>query len=492
MKLFIAGLDTETNTFAPIPTGRGAFADGFIAHGDATRQPENYCSAQLKVWRCRAEERGWSVAESLCAFAEPGGTIVRAVYEELRDEILADLRRALPVDMVILALHGVMVAEGYDDCEGDILARIRAIVGESVPIGAELDLHCHITEAMVRHATALVAYKEYPHVDIPARAEDLFRIVADAAEGRTRPVTEVFDCRMINTYRTTEQPLRGFVDRMQALEGRDGIISVSLGHGFPWGDVAEIGAKILVIADGDRAKAARVARALGEELFAMRDRIAPRFLTMDEALDQALAIDGGPVVIADVSDNAGGGAPGDATFFLRRLLQRGIRNAASGYYWDPMAVRACMEAGTGARFVLRIGGKSGIASGDPVDLDVTVKGLAEKVTQRFGDAPVNMGQSAWVAAEGIDLVLTSLRTQVFHPEGMTRLGLDLASRKLVIVKSTQHFHAGFAPIAKSILYAAPPGALRPDFEAIPYSKLTMPYWPKTANPFAGRNGGRPS
>jgi microcystin degradation protein MlrC len=484
MKLFIAGLDTETNTFAPIPTGRRAFAEGFIAHGDATRQPENYCSAQLNVWRRRAEERGWAVAESLCAFAEPGGTIVRAVYESLRDEILADLHRALPVDMVILALHGAMVAEGYDDCEGDLLARIRGIVGERVAIGAELDLHCHITEAMVRHATALVAYKEYPHVDIPVRAEDLFRIIADAAEGRTRPVTEAFDCRMINTYRTTEQPLRGFVDRMLALEGRDGIISVSLGHGFPWGDVAEIGAKIVVIADGDRAKAARIARALGEEFFAMRDKIAPRFLTMDEAIDQALAIDGGPVVIADVADNAGGGAPGDATFFLRRLLERGIRNAASGYYWDPMAVRACMEAGLGARFDLRIGGKSGVASGDPVDLSVTVKGLADNVTQRFGDAPVNMGETAWVAAEGIDLVLTSLRTQVFHPEGMTKLGVDLASRKLVIVKSTQHFHAGFAPIAKSILYAAPPGALRPDFEAIPYSKLATPYWPKVTNPFA--------
>jgi microcystin degradation protein MlrC len=150
-----------------------------------------------------------------------------------------------------------------------------------------------------------------------------------------------------------------------------------------------------------------------------------------------------------------------------------------------MAVRACMEAGVGARFALRIGGKSGVASGDPVDLDVTVKGLADAVTQRFGEAPVAMGQSAWVAADGIDLVLTSLRTQVFHPEGMTKLGLDLAARKLVIVKSTQHFHAGFAPMAKSILYAAPPGALRPDFEAIPYGKPTTPYWPKTANPFAG-------
>jgi microcystin degradation protein MlrC len=484
MKVFIAGFDTETNTFAPIPTGRRAFADGFVAHGTATQLPENYCSAQLKVWRRRAEERGWSVAESLCAFAEPGGTIVRTVYESFRDEILSDLHRAMPVDLVILALHGAMAAQGYDDCEGDLLGRIRAIVGATVPIGAELDLHCHITDAMVRHATALVAYKEYPHVDIPQRADDLFRIVADAAEGKTRPVMAAFHCRMIGTYRSTEQPLRGFVDRMLEREGRDGIISISLGHGFPWGDIADVGAKTLVVADGDAVKAERLARALGEEFFAMREAVTARFLTMDEAIDRALAIDGGPVVVADVSDNAGGGAPGDATFFLRRLLDRGIGNAASGFYWDPMAVRACMEAGIGASFALRIGGKCGIASGAPVDLTVTVKGLADGVTQRFGDAPVNMGEAAWVEAEGIDLVLTSLRTQVFHPEGMTKLGLDLAARKLVVVKSTQHFHAGFAPIARAVLYAAPPGALRSDFAAIPYTKLKTPYWPRSKDPFA--------
>ncbi len=482
MKLFIAGLDTETNTFAPIPTGPRAFAEGFVAHGDATRRPENYCSAQLYVWRRLAEQRRWDVVESLCAYAEPGGTVVRAVYESFRDEILADLKRAMPVGVVLLALHGAMVAEGYDDCEGDLLARIRAIVGPSVPIGAELDLHCHITDAMLRHATALVAYKEYPHVDIPDRAADLFRVVADAAEGKTRPVSASFDCRMISTYRTTDQPLRRFVDRMKALEGRDGIISVSLGHGFPWGDVPDVGAKLVVIADGDQEKAERLARALGEEFYAMREATAPRFLSMDEAIDRALALEGGPVVIADVSDNAGGGAPGDATFFLRRLLDRNLRNAASGFYWDPMAVRAAFEAGIGASLDLRLGGKTGVASGAPVDLRVTVKGLAEDVTQRFGQAPVPMGATAWVEAAGIDLILNSLRTQVFHPEGMTKLGLDLASRKLVVVKSTQHFHAGFAPIAKAILYATPPGALSCDFAAIPYTKMTRPYWPRVQDP----------
>ncbi|MFO1061266.1 MAG: M81 family metallopeptidase [Dongiaceae bacterium] len=484
MKIFIAGFDTETNTFAPIPTGYESFEGNFLAHGDATRRPPNYCSGQLIVWRRRAEALGWQVAEGLCTFAEPGGRIVRPAYERLRDEILAGLERAMPVDAVILALHGAMAAVGTDDCEGDLLGRIRAIVGPAVPVGAELDLHCHITEAMVREATVLVAYKEYPHVDIDERADELFTLVADAATGRTRPAMAAWDCRMIGTFRTTEQPMRGFVDRMAAMEGRDGVLSVSLSHSFPWGDVAEVGAKTLVVTDGDAAKAARLARALGEEFFALREATRPRFLTMDEALDQALAIEGGPVVIADVSDNSGGGAPGDATFFARRLIERGVTGAALGYFWDPIAVRFCQEAGVGASFDLRFGGKCGAASGDPLDLHVTVRGLAHDVTQRFGTAPVALGTVAWVEGAGLDFVLATMRTQAFHPEGMTKVGLDPAQRKLVIVKSTQHFHAGFAPIAKAVLYADPPGTLRTDFAAIPYTKLTRPYWPRVADPFA--------
>jgi microcystin degradation protein MlrC len=288
---------------------------------------------------------------------------------------------------------------------------------------------------------------------------------------------------MIGTFRTTEQPLRDYVDRMYALEGKDGIISVSLGHSFPWGDVADVGVKTLVVADGDRAKAENLARRLGEELFALRDATRPSFLTMDQALDQALAIDGGPVVIADVSDNSGGGAPGDSTFFIRRVRERAIQDVASCYHWDPMAVRFCQEAGVGASFDLRIGGKCGVSSGDPLDIHITIKGLADNVTQRFGLSPVELGSLAWVAGDGLDIVLATKRSQAFHPEGMTKVGLDPTTRKIVLAKSTQHFHAAFAPIAKKVLYAAPPGALAPDFATIPYTKLTRAYWPRVADPF---------
>ncbi|HEY2892359.1 MAG TPA: M81 family metallopeptidase [Dongiaceae bacterium] len=484
MKLFIAGFDTETNTFAPIPTGIRGFEEGFMAHGDATRQEANYHSVQLHVWRKLAEARNWQVVESLSTYAEPGGTIVRSVYERLRDEILADLKKAMPVDVVLLALHGAMVAEGYDDCEGDLIAKVRAIVGPDVIVGAELDLHCHVSDMMVREANLLVAYKEYPHVDIHIRADELFKLAADAAMGKTKPTMAAFDCRMINTYRTTEQPLRGFVDKMMAMEGKNGVLSVSLSHCFPWADVPDIGAKTIVITDGDPSKATALAADLGKEFFGLRHKIAPKFLLLDEALEEALALEGKPIVIADVADNAGGGAPGDNTAFLRRVLERGIRDVASGFYWDPMAVKFCQEAGVGATFNLRLGGKMGPTSSMPLDIRVTVRALADSVTQRFGDAPVNLGASAWITTEGVDLVVNSLRTQVFHPEGFTKLGIDLSQRKIVVVKSTQHFHAGFAPIAKKILYAATADSWHRSFGSIPYTKLKRPYWPKVEDPFA--------
>ena len=252
MKIFMATLATETNTFSPLPTGWAGFTGGreWYRH-DASRQPPTIANIPLIAWRRLGEADGHTVTESICTFAQPAGTTLQPVYEGLRDMLLDDLRAAMPIDIVLLFMHGAMVAFGYDDCEGDTLTRIRAIVGASATIGLELDLHCHLTETMRTTADAIILYKEYPHVDIGDRAPELYRICRDAAEGKIRPVMAYYDCRMIGTYRPTQQPVRGFVDRMKALEGHNGILSISFGHGFPWADVADVGSKILVIADAD-------------------------------------------------------------------------------------------------------------------------------------------------------------------------------------------------------------------------------------------------
>ncbi|CAN7647169.1 M81 family metallopeptidase [Ensifer sp. ENS07] len=484
MKLFIAGLDTETNTFSPMQTGIEAFRENLIAYGDATGKPLNCCSSQMFVWRNAAQEKGWDVVESLCAVAEPGGRTTRAVYESFRATILDDLKAAMPVDAVMLALHGACVADGYDDVEGDLLAHVRQVVGPDVPVAAELDLHCHITERMLANATMIATYKEYPHTDIEEVAEQLFRLMERTLAGDVKPAMGMHDCRMINTFHPHRAPLRGIVDRMKAMEGQDGVLSVSFGHGFPWGDVEDVGAKMLVVTDNDPEKAVRVARSFAREIFEAREQMRGDYLGIDAALDRAVAATSGPIVLADVSDNAGGGAPGDSTFILRRIIERGIEDVASCLYWDPIAVRMCREAGEGATLALRIGGKVGPASGDPLDLTVTVRRVASGITQRFGPTPLAIGDAVWVSAGSIDIVLNTVRTQTFHPECMTALGLDPAQKKIVVVKSSNHFRAGFEPIARDILYVSAPGALQPTFEDLAFTKLKRPYWPRVANPFA--------
>lgn len=481
----MATLATETNTFSPIPTGEAAFRGGreWFRH-DGSRQPPVTANLPLRAWRALGEAEGHEVVESLCSFAQPAGTTLRHVYESLRDTLLDDLRAALPVDAVLLFMHGAMVAHGYDDCEGDTLARVRALVGPAAAVGLELDLHCHLTERMRANATAIVLYKEYPHTDIAARAPELYRICLDAAANRTRPVMALHDCRMVGTFRPVQQPVRGFVDRMKALEGRDGILSVSFGHGFPWADVPDVGARMLVVADGDAGKAAALARRLGRELWDMREDAVAQLDPIDAGLDEAER-GGGLVVIADASDNPGGGAPADSTFVLRRVLERGMTGVALGCFWDPQAVQFCTEAGEGATFALRVGGKCGPASGDPVDLDVTVRRVAAEHSQAgLGGGRANLGASAAVSAGGVELVLVSRRLQTFAPDAFTGLGVTLADKAAVVVKSSQHFQAAFAPIARAVRYVSSPGALSFDYAALPYTKRTVPFWPRMADPFA--------
>jgi microcystin degradation protein MlrC len=491
MRIFIAGLATETNTFSPIPTGWAGFKQQRVwFRNDGSRHPAVAGNVPLITWRNMAEAEGHAVVESLCTFAQPAGTTLRHVYEGLRDMLLEDLRQAGPVDVVLLFMHGAMVAHGYDDCEGDTLAHIREVVGDKVKIGIELDLHCHLTELMRRSADAIITYKEYPHIDMSERAEELYALCMRAARGEVNPVTAYYDCRMISMWRTPQEPMKAFVARMQSLEGKDGILSVSFGHGFPWGDVEEVGAKMVVIADGDMEKAAALARALGEEVWAMREATSTRHDTIDEGIDHALSVQGGgkPMVLADVADNAGGGAPSDNTAILARLVERGVKGAVIGCFWDPQAVAFCEEAGEGASFLLRIGGKCGPSSGTPVDLMITVKKLDHDFTQTgLSGGRASFGPTAWVSADGIDIVLTSRRQQTFAPDAFTGLGITLEDKALVVVKSTQHFHAAFAPVAREIRYVSAPGAIPPDYANIPFTKRTRPFWPRVADPFAATN-----
>lgn len=479
MKLLIAGLATETNTFSPIPTGRLAFEDVFVGR-NATALPPNLFSAPMHVWRDMADAEGWDVVESLAAFAQPAGLTIRATYEAFRDEILKDIAAAQP-DMVLLTLHGAMIAEGYDDCEGDLCTRARLLVPDAV-IGVEIDPHSHVTQAMMDAVDIIICYKEYPHTDSADRAREVFTLARDTALGQITPVMRDVDCQMITMYHTTRAPMRGFVDTMQEAEGQGGVLSLSLVHGFPWGDCARVGTRMLAITDGDGPLAEATAQRFASDLWGMRYDLKGNWPDIEGALDLVEAATEGPVVLADFADNAGGGAPADSTFVLRAALDRGMRDIALGIFWDPILVRMCQDVGIGGAMRVRLGGKVCAASGDPVDLDVYVRGIQTNMQQKMGPNDMAMGTGVWLEAEGIHLVVNDTRTQAFHPSAFTDLGLDLSTLRSVVVKSSQHFYAGFAPIASDVIYISGPGAITPDYAAIPYKKRDLNYWPRVEDP----------
>ncbi len=490
MRIFTASLATETNTFSPVPTDRASFEMAFYAAPGKHPETPTLCSSPMVALRRRAVAEGLTVIEGTATWAEPGGLVQRKAYEDLRDEILGQLRAALPVDAVILGLHGAMVAQGYDDCEGDLLERVRKIVGPDIVVASELDPHSHLTEKRVAAADILATFLEFPHTDFYERGEHVVELGLAAARGNIRPVISTFDCRMIAVLPTSREPMRSFVDRLKALQGKDGVLSVSVIHGFMAADVPEMGTRIIVVTDNDRAKGDALAERLGMELFAMREKTVMAMVNADDGIDRAFAVrkanPAKPAVVADVWDNPGGGVPGDGTFVLKNLIERGHGKIGVATIWDPIAVTFCHAAGEGATIQLRFGGKAGPQAGEPVDAKVKVLKAAAEGWQSFGPSRVTLGATALIRIEGteIDVILNTNRTQTFEPDIFSNLGIDPLSKDILLVKSTNHFYAGFEPIAAEIIYVNAPSSYPSDPRTTNYTKLDRPIWPRVENPFA--------
>ncbi|GLQ11134.1 microcystinase C [Devosia yakushimensis] len=484
MRVFTAALATETNTFSPIAIDKRAFEASLYAKPGEHPATPTLCSAPITVGREVCAQLGWTLIEGSASWADPAGLVARTTYEDLRDEILEQLRAAMPVDGVVLGLHGAMVAQGYDDVEGDLLARVREIVGPDVLVCAELDPHSHLTAKRVAAADFFVVFKEFPHIDFVDRARDLWSIAVRALKGEITPVMSVFDCRMIDVFPTSKEPMRSFVDRLYGLEQSEaGVLSLSVVHGFMAGDVPEMGTKVIAVTDNQPETGAALAEKLGRELFAMRGTFMVAQVDEHVAVDVAVAATKGPVVIADVWDNPGGGPAGDATVILGELIARGVTDVAVGTIWDPIAVQICMAAGEGAEIALRFGAKSAPDTGHPIDKLVTVKKLVPNAEMRFGESFAPFGDAAWISFDGIDVILNTTRAQSFDPSLFSAMGIEPTSRKILLIKSTNHFYDSFSRIASEIVYCSAGKPYPNNPATTPYRKARRDIWPMMENPW---------
>jgi microcystin degradation protein MlrC len=473
LRCYVAGVQHECSSFSPIPTELRAF---HVSRWGV--DPEEATLGFGYGESCRvALDLGFELVTGPFSSCQPSLPAPHHVWEEVREGILEPLRAAVPVDLVWLCLHGAQMSDQEDDCEADILERVREIVGDDVAVGCLLDLHANVSPRMLDAADLVVACRQYPHIDYAERAAEMLPVLARIGRGDLQPTTAAVRFMAPGIYPTPDEPIRSLVERFTGAQSQPGVLLVSFNHGFEGSDQPDLSASVVVTTEGDQGAAEALARSVGEDVLATVLSQPWKGPGVADAIDAALAAPGRPVVIADRADNAGGGAAGDSTFILAELLRRGVTDAAVALIWDPIAVDFCHAAGAGARIPLRIGGKCGPMSGDPLDMVVEVHSIRSDATQALfgeGEPRFRLGRTAAVHVAGIDIVMSTVRTQVFSHHVFSQHGIDHLGRRILVVKSTQHFANDFSKFAAAIVRCDGPGTLTADLASLPYTRIARP------------------
>jgi microcystin degradation protein MlrC len=482
MRIAIGEIAHETNALRAGLTGVAQFQALEWQHGveilERHQGVRNYLGGMIAA----GEELDIEIVPTFAAAAEPSATIARDAYATMRDELLAALIAAGPVDAICLSLHGAGSAEDIDDVEGALLAEMRAFVGPDIPLVVTLDLHGNMTPAMVEHADLLLNCHEYPHVDCYERGMEAVALAARLVRGEIDPRMHLETLPMMIPPATTmEGPGREITQACFAWESRPGMIDCAFVHGFPQTDVPIITTSVLATADGDWELARTAAQAVARQIWEMREAFRDDLPGVEEAVQMALAAEALPVVIAEVSDNSGGGAPADGTHLLRVLLRENVPNTCFGFMTDPDVARQAHDAGTGATIAIRLGGKTDELHGAPLETTAYVKCLTDgrfRYTTPMGaGAEEHLGPMARLVVGNVDVLVGSTRSQTLDAEVFLLHGIDVTRYRIVALKSTQHFRAGFAHLAGTIIRCDPPGITTSNLAQLPYRRVRRPIWP---------------
>ena len=486
-----AAIGHETNTFAVTPTRLGDFDFGGMPAPAATpEQIRRYFHGTRTVhggYLAAGDELGFELEPLLWAFATPSGVVERGAYEALAGvllERLARRRREAGCSGVLLDLHGAMVSEHLEDVEGDLIERTRAVMGAGTPLVVTLDLHANVTARMAAHADAIIGFEEYPHVDAFERGVQAGRLIHAAAAGRVRPRPAFVQLPLITMpprQCTLISPARALLRRAQAMEREPAVLDASIAYGFPFADIRDAGTSVLVTADGSAELAAERAGELARAVWRRRRDFDVTLTAVPEAIRYAREEAAGLVVLADGSDNPGGGGPCDGTVVLRELLAAGVEDAVVAVIADPEVVDAAAAAGVGEMIEVHLGGKTDRRHGDPVALRAAVRLLSDGrfVTRsRMGAGGVTeMGRTAVLQSGGVRVVVTERRVQPLDAELLRSVGIEPRTQRLVALKSAVHFRSTYQQIAERIFDLDTPGVHRPDFTCYDYRRLRPGLYP---------------
>ncbi len=488
MRLLSVGLVHETNTFATRPTRLADFIEASGGDPDfpAARIAERFAGTGTihGGYFEAAAAHGVTLEPLFHAEAVPGGVVEQSAYEALKGELLGRLRRALPADGVLLDLHGAMVTEAHEDAEGDLAEAVRRLVGPTVPVVMTLDLHANIAARMAEHVNVIIGFDTYPHCDMRERGVEAVELLVHTIRGEVRPVTAFEQLPLITMpprQCTLREPMQSIRARLHELERQPGVLTATLACGFPFADIRDAGVSVVVVGDGDAALARSKARAFAQYVFGRRDEFACELTPVREAIRYAREEARGPVVLADGSDNPGGGAPCDGTVILRELLECGMADAVVGVLADPETVAQAHRAGVGQTLDAVIGGKTDRLHGEPVRARAYVRVLGDGEFTFRGPMGTgvkgHLGRMAVLVLGGVEVVVAERRSQLRDLEMLRCVGVEPTHKKLIAVKSAVHFRADFTAIADRIFDADTPGVHRPDFARFTYRKLRRPIYP---------------
>jgi microcystin degradation protein MlrC len=482
-RIAVGGFLHETNTFAPTKATYDDFVHGggwpAMAQGGGVLKLMRNINVGLAGFVEQAEAQGWELVPTISCGASPSAHVTRDAYERIVKVMVEGIAAAGRLDAVYLDLHGAMVTEHLDDGEGEILKRVRKVIGKDLPLVASLDLHANVTPQMVEQADALIAYRTYPHVDMADTGRAAARHLALLLRTRQRFAKAFRQLPFLiplSWQCTHDQPTKGIYQKLAAMES-DAVPTLSFAPGFPAADFPGCGPSVFAYGK-TQADADAAADKLAALIESHENDFDGRIFTPDEGVRLAMELAtraGKPIVIADTQDNPGAGGDSDTTGMLRALVRNNAQRAALGVIYDPDSARAAHAEGVGAAVTLALGGKSGIPGDAPYKETFIVEQLSDgqfvAPGPYYGGRDMDMGPSACLRIGDVRVVVSSHKAQLADQSMYRYVGIEPTEQAILVNKSSVHFRADFEPIAEKLLICAAPGAMPADTAALPWTRL---------------------
>jgi len=481
-KIVVAMMMHETNTFSPVPTPLASFRP---LAGDAAIQEFRDTNTQLGGFLHVAQEIGAEITVPIAAGAHPSGYVEKAAYEDMCDAIVGAIRGGC--DAAFLALHGAMVAEHLDDGEGHLLRRIRA-VAPRLPIAVGLDFHAHMTAPMIEHATVVAGYRTYPHVDMGETAQRAARTLVRALNGEVSPVMVWGSLPMMTStlvHTPSRQPMKDVMDMAIAAETSGAVLNASVFGGFPHADIPHISCSAVVVCNRRTDEGQALLDRLLDLAWDRRETFLYRGAPLASQVAHARALGEGPIVLVDHGDNTASGGSQDVMSVIAEAMRQGLDDVVAGPICDPVSVARIIEAGTAASVTLPLGGKVDMPQINLPGRPLTVTGKVTRITDgeftvtgpMATGTRVRMGRTAVLDTGAVQIVVAERRAEPFDTGVFTHCGIDPRRKRYVLIKSRQHFRAGFEPIARHIVLCDGDGVTSSDLRLFTYRRRRKPLYP---------------